>query len=130
MDKEIAGRGILADIGAGSYTIGPFSADTVSAYCMLTMIHSAIHVDTAAAKAVGGLTVPTPLLVAAVIEMAPVVLPFTTCTEVERPAPARCDEMLAVELHLTEEHGYTAEVADESGQLVMRLEGRATLKEA
>jgi hypothetical protein len=44
-----------------SYTIGPFSADTVTTYCMLTMIHSAIHVDTAAAQAVGGLTVPTPL---------------------------------------------------------------------
>lgn len=107
------------------FHIGPFNAADVTAFCMLTMIHSAVHVDAAAAQASGGLTVPTPLLLAALLTSAPVPVRLTACAEITREGRARCGEVLSADLELHDTR-CTARITDANGHPVLHLRGTAS----
>jgi hypothetical protein len=119
--------------GAGpkrlTYEVGPFAMDDVVVFCMQTMVHSSIHVDAGAAReATGGVTVPTPLLVAATFVGAPERLEDLAYECVERSAPARCGEPFTVLLELQPGDGEgplgcEATLTDRAGAVVMRLRG-------
>jgi hydroxyacyl-ACP dehydratase HTD2-like protein with hotdog domain len=111
------------------YRLGPYTPDDVIVFCMLAMTHSAIHIDALAARQAGyqGITVPTPMLIAALSEIGQELAPDHSYQLIERGVVALCGEVFDLELTASTDESAsivcTGIISNSRGEFVLRMKG-------